>query len=293
MSDGYFGPDVLRKALAGGTERAVNYSYFYATGARRAISNLLGHGRDRSRTQQLHGLSSPEAFILHCPAPQRARSNPFRRVWVDTCARYFADETLRARFSDPEDLTILTYNNKPEAGLLERSLEFLGLTRYVVVGRGVETWTWLHKVSLVLDYLDADLCETTHLMCLDGDDVLVVDDPALALDRFEESGSELLFAGTRGNQPSSPECWEFENSVPEYRDPRHRHLNAGGYIGKTSYIQARLREIVAAGAAGESWCFSRYGFDDQLAWRQMHRHRYPEIKVDADCRIFVRFDEDR
>jgi len=25
----------------------------------------------------------------------------------------------------------------------------------------------------------------------------------------------------------------------------------------------------------------------------MHRHRYPEIKVDADCRIFVRFDEDR
>jgi hypothetical protein len=30
-----------------------------------------------------------------------------------------------------------------------------------------------------------------------------------------------------------------------------------------------------------------YGFDDQLAWRHLHRRYYPEIKVDAARRVFV------
>ena len=270
-------------------ERARSYGYFAYTTARRGVRRRDG---ERTRSQRLYGLRG-DALILHCPAPMREPPNPFRHVWAQACRRFFADDALRGRFADPEDLTIVTYNTYGTELLLERCLRRLGLRRHVVLGRDVEQWQWIHKIALVAEHLDRAQDTTEYVMCLDGDDVLVIEDPAIALDRFRESGCELLFCGTRGDQPRSPECWDFENSVSEYADPRHRHLNAGAYIGRTEFVRDRLREILAAHAAAEPWCFSRYGFDDQLAWRHMHKRHYPDIKIDAACRVFLRFDEDR
>jgi anthranilate synthase component II len=251
----------------------------------------LGASDDRTRSQRMYGLRS-DALILHCPDPMRRPPNPFRHVWTEACRRFFADETLRDRFTDPDDLTILTYNTYDEEVLLERCLRRLGLRRHVVLGRHVEEWQWIHKIALVAEYLEHNRA-TEYVMCLDGDDVLVIGDPALALERFREIGSEMLFCGTRGDQPSSPECSQFENAVSEVADPWHRHLNAGAYLGRTEFVRARLREILAAHAAREPWCSSPYGFDDQLAWRHMHLRHHPDIRIDAACRVFLRFDEDR
>jgi hypothetical protein len=76
--------------------------------------------------------------------------------------------------------------------------------------------------------------------------VLIVDDPALALERALKSGCELLLCNTRGNHPPSRECQAFENSVPEYAGLRHRHPNAGGFIRRTQYVKRMLRELMEA-----------------------------------------------
>ncbi len=278
--------------LGSPAELARLYGYLGYAVARRGVERIRRRGRERTRSQRLYGLHS-DAVVLHCPAPMREPPNPFRHFWAHACRRFFADDALRGRFADLEQLTIITYNTYGEEVLLERCLRRLGLRHHVVLGHDVEQWQWIHKVSLVAEHLDRAQATTEYVMCLDGDDVLVIADPAIALDRFLESRCDMLFCGTRGDQPSSPECKAFEDSVSEYADPRHRHLNAGAYIGRTEFVRKRLREILAAHAAEEPWCFSRYGFDDQLAWRHMHMRHYPAIKIDAACRVFLRFDEDR
>jgi hypothetical protein len=247
---------------------------------------------EATRTQRLYNLSY-DSLILHCPGPMRVEENPFRSQWIDACETYFGDQEIKGNAISDERLTIVTYNNHEAECLLEAVAKHRGLDPLVVLGKHVTSWQWIEKIRLVYDYLASGACRTEYLLCLDGDDILIVGQPKEIVDRYRELDCRILFCNTRGDQPPSPECWDFENSVPRYTDPLHRHLNAGGYIGETAYIQECLAEILAAYERRKPWCFSEWGFDDQLAWRQLHRREYPRIQVDAGCRVFLRFDEDR
>lgn len=236
--------------------------------------------------------TTKEAVIYHCPYPMRVASNPFHTEWEAAIATALSDPALAGAGRGLDDLTVITYNNRPEACLLERNFDHLG-AELVVLGREVTEWSWAHKITLVEDYLRGGTCTTPYLLCLDGDDVIVAGDPTVLVDRFTRTGAEVIFCGTRGNQPYSAECWDFENAVGVDQDPLHRHLNAGCYLGHTAYVADRLAEIAAAIEQGESWCRAEGHVDDQLAWRQLHRREHPMIRVDAECRLFLRFDEDR
>lgn len=234
-----------------------------------------------------------DAVIFHCPYPMRVGSNPFHHQWEAAIDTLFADQRLAGSQPELGDLTVITYNTRSIPGLLERCFDFLGSNALVVLGQGVTDWNWSHKITLVDDYLRSGACTTSHLLCLDGDDVIVVGDLSLLLARFAAIGSEVVFCGTRGDQPTSPECWDFENEVGAASDPQHRHLNAGCYLGRTSYIGEQLGRIREAIATGADWCRVDGHVDDQLAWRQLHRREHPRIVVDHECRLFLRFDEDR
>lgn len=242
--------------------------------------------------QTLYGLRY-DSLILHCPRPMRVKQNPFHTQWEEACRTLLSDPSVRGSCHNDPRLTVLTYNTSSTPCLLEQCAAHIGLNGLIVLGRSVKKWQWIEKVRLVAEYLQSGACQSEYLLCLDGDDVLILSSAEEILSRYLDTRCEILFCNTRGDQPPSPECWEFENSVTEYTDPLHRHLNAGGYIGRVSYIQDCLREILNGHESAENWCFSKSGFDDQLAWRHMHRSRYPGIKVDAACRIFLRFDEDR
>jgi hypothetical protein len=245
-----------------------------------------------SSRQRRYGLRW-DALVLHCPGPERSPLNPFHVQWVAACDAFFGDATTRGTVADHDALTIITYNNRPEPQLLECCLDHLGLHRYVVLGKGLADWRWSYKIELVHEYLSSGTCMTKYVLCLDGDDVLVLADPALILERYLELGCEMLFCGTRGDWPPSEQCAAFEDSVAADADPAHRHLNAGGYLATTAFLAARLEEIVTAMAGRAPWCTAEHGFDDQLAWRHLHRRHHPSIRVDAGCRVFLRFDEDR
>ena len=237
--------------------------------------------------------TTKDAVIYHCPYPMRVPTNPFHVQWEQAISTCLSDPDLAGRGRDLTDLTVITYNTRPEPCLLERCFDHLGYAGLVVLGREVTQWSWAHKITLVHDYLRSGACSTPYVLCLDGDDVIVVGDPTVLVGRFESTGAEVVFCGTRGNQPACPECWDFENLVGRDLDPLHRHLNAGCYLGRTDYVAARLAEIALAIQTGEPWCLADGHVDDQLAWRQLHRREHPKIMIDAGCRLFLRFDEDR
>jgi hypothetical protein len=232
-----------------------------------------------------------DALVLHCPKPQRSPDNPFHVEWQEACRTFFADHPVRA-LRPVQDLTFVTINTRAQPALLERCFSHLGLP-LVVLGRGIPDWSWSYKITLVHSWLASGGCPTSHLVYLDGDDVLLIGEPELLWQRYLEIGSDLLFCNTRGDWPPNAECTAFEDQVNAGGDPTHRRLNAGGWIGEARYIGARLDEIVSALASREPWCQRPSGFDDQLAWRQLHRREHPRMQVDASCRIFLRFDEDR
>jgi len=166
----------------------------------------------------------------------------------------------------------------------------LGLS-LTVLGRGTEGWRWEYKITLVRDYLDS-VDRGLYVMCLDAFDTLVLASPREILGRFGRTSADLLFASTGSDWPPSESHRIFEDQVARDASPAHRHLNAS-YIGKTATVRSCLDEIVRGIEAAEPWCHAESGFDDQLAWREMHRRYYPRLQIDTQCLIFARFDEDR
>jgi len=221
------------------------------------------------------------------------RGGYFDIEWLAACQLALSDDELRGNCDGLDGITVVTYCNRGEQTLLESGLDFLGFRNYAILRTAATPWDHLYKLTLLLDWLASGRCGTEYLLCLDADDNLFVNHPRLILDRFHEAGCEILFGATGADAPTSPECWAFENSVAEYTDPNHRHLNAGGFIGRSSFIATCAREILDASQADPTFCRSPKGFNDQLAWRHMHRRYYPRIKIDCGCRIFLRFDQFR
>jgi hypothetical protein len=234
---------------------------------------------------------SPGApLVIHCPNPVRGPSTRWRQVWEQECAQLFANESIRGAVADHSELTIITYNNHGVPCLLERCLAHIGVENFVVLGQDKAAWSWEYKISLVWDYLRSGTPVTKYVMCLDGDDVLVMGSPQLILERFLQSQCEILFCNTPANWPPSTECWYFEDSVAGGAHPAHRHLSAGGYIGRSAYISDRLSDIVDGITNLNSSFLAPHGFSDQLAWRHMHRIHHPEIRIDTFASVFGRLD---
>ena len=233
-----------------------------------------------------------EAVVLHCPGTLKESSDPFSGEWTRAVRYFFEDaSTLGLGSAAPSDLTVVTYNTRSEPCLLERCCQRLGFDRLVVLGAGEDAWDWSLKITLVADFLRAGACETEYLLCLDGDDVLVISSFGVILDRYAETGADILFCSTGTDWPPDEQCRDFERSL---RAPaNHEHLNAGAYIGRTQRIYDCLRRIERAQQRREKWCFADHGFDDQLAWRHLHRHEHPNLRVDHEAKIFIRFDSRR
>jgi hypothetical protein len=244
----------------------------------------------RTRAQRRYGLAH-DPVMLHCPGPFRRPGAGLEHEWAAACDLALSDRALRGCASGIQDTTIVTYSNYAEPTLLERGLAWLGFGDYVVLRTAARPWTQRYKLTLLGDWLAGGACRTEFLLCLDADDILFVNHPRLALERFRAAACDILFGATGADAPRSPECWEFECSIGEYRDPGHAHLNAGGFMGRARFIGDCTRRILDAWRADPAFCESPRGFSDQLGWRRMHRLYYPRVKIDWACSVFLRFDD--
>ena len=244
---------------------------------------------DTSSRRRQYGLHS-DAVVLHCPGELRDERHPMHAEWKQAVDEFFADDTTRGSFADDPDLTIITYNTEQGPSLLERCASHLG-TSVVVLGRDLRDWRWEYKVTLPRDYLRAKR-SSPYVMCVDAFDTLILASPADILRRYRRSSAAVLFGNTHTDYPPSEVHRRFEDEVARDAPPHHRHLNAS-FIGRYEDVLAGLDELAEAIGTGARWARTAERFDDQLAWRELHRRHYPRLRIDTHRTIFSRFDEHR
>ena len=221
-------------------------------------------------------------IAVHCPGPLHERWHHFFKSVLGQPKR---------RLKCP-DGTILTCNsgiraarpNKP-CGVLERSLDLMGI-RATVLGQGKTNWQNRDKFKLFADALDN--VNTSYVIGADSCDVAFLDNPRIAVDRFEsEFTCDLLFNATGSRcWPELPGLVHYQSALPLANAARGRHwINSGLFIGKTEFCRHYFRELA------DSPPVAGFEASDQAVVMQTWRDWYPSVQADYFSQIFQWFNE--
>ena len=205
------------------------------------------------------------------------------------------------------DLTIVTWNsgngrssrngrytNRSKLlGRFENSLEKLGVPVHVLGLDSGFSWRNSHKIPLTLKFIES--VTTKYLMCCDSSDVIALDSPQIALDRFLQMECEVLYNGEMFpfRSPHSrlygelTKEWEvYEESIG--RGP-FKYINSGAFIGRTDTIQEVYQRSSKVDVEMQIW-LRRVNDDivnsDQARLKCVFPEMYPRMQVDYDCEVF-------
>jgi|HubBroStandDraft_3_1064219.scaffolds.fasta_scaffold216422_1 hypothetical protein len=245
-----------------------------------AKADLPGDSIQQSSWHDKYGFAS-NALSVH--APSRFKGH---HLWHDMVFRFLRDRQLKASGRDHPDLSIISWSNYPVPQLLQRCLDYRGLSLTVLRpdNPGAE-WSHYSKVTLTYDWLKAGN-GNDYILQLDVNDVLVFGQPDQMIERFESYGCDVLLGNAPRSFPPREDHQAFEAGVYEDADPRWRHINSGGVLARRDALMRHLEEIMKA---KESFWYSAW-WDDQMAWREMHKRHYPSIRVDTRALIFSQLD---
>lgn len=225
--------------------------------------------------------------ILHCPHGQ------FANGMTPLLAPIFAG-VARRQLSAPRQVApepkdhVFTYSTARAPSLLERAARHYGLGADNVLPAGFGPWNWQAKVTPLREWLERTRAVPESFYVGDGFDVLPFRCPPPSATVLRQHDCRILFCPTVASWPDAPELAAFERAS---YGTLSCHLSAGAYVAERSFLVSCLREIEAGIANHEGWCHLPDGsFDDQLAWRHLHRKYYPSIRIDASCTVFARFD---
>ena len=192
------------------------------------------------------------------------------------------DLSLKDKFKCPKNLTIVTVSTYPEKSIFEQSLDFLGITDYIVLSQSIETgWRNTYKLEWILEFLQSGKCKTEYLLYCDARDTILIDDPHRILDIFETMHDELIFNSTiskRGIFRRMPQLLDWTKRVAQKNS---RYLNAGAFVGKTALVQKLFEAAVPL--IGRF-----YRSSDQDILRYLQPAFYPDMNIDYFNRIFYR-----
>ena len=221
-------------------------------------------------------------LVLHNPMNCRNGKDNFTKLWRQ------ARETLNnekhiAPLAVEQRVTIITWNNSPIKGSLERSLDRLGWS-YSVLGQ--EIGDWRNKVKLVLTTHELEKIKTPYVMGVDSIDGLILDSPQTILERFErEFECSLLFNASPCSWPPIHKLTQFDKRVN--LQSHYKYLNAGGWIGKTEYCRYFFRRCL-------DWSFPDSGNiaidnSEQKYVKAVFMESGGAVEVDYRCIIFQIF----
>lgn len=206
------------------------------------------------------------------------------------------DEVLRIMSAEPPqavplDCTyaLLTWSSVAWPTCLERCCEAIGVEPVVMRVPDPDVWQNILKIELTLEFLSG--CTADYVIGLDAFDVLLLAHPSEVVRRyreaFEPAGTRLLFnAACRawpgpGKGPTDA-CLSFELQTFPARD---RHLNAGAWVGRTSYVATFWRSVADL-VASEKWP-REYRHSEQIPVRAAaFPGHYPALSLDTGCSIF-------
>lgn len=217
-------------------------------------------------------------IAAHCPGP-------LHPDWY----RFVSEAMTPVPPCSAPDVTVLTWHgphrdDKPN-GVLEQSLERLGLPTLVLHGH--DPWQNIQKLNMTVEGLKH--VTTPYVIGADSGDVIFLDNPQLAVERFRQDfACDLLFNATGSRcWPELPEFVTFQSSLPLAAYAHNRHwLNAGLFIGKTDFCRDYFASLVQEPPLP---VFD----DDQSMIMHTWPKWYPRVQIDYFSQLFQWFNEDR
>lgn len=176
-----------------------------------------------------------------------------------------------------DKVSFITWNNKKEKGILEKSLDLFGIN-YSVLGKNVEHWKNLIKVDLTLDFLKE--CKTEYVVGVDSFDAVFVDNPNFVLEKYFENYREhdMVFNSSLFDFQQSKEFFDmWEKLNYKYRQ---RFVNAGVWIGKTKFCLEFFDSIK------KSYGENPVSDSEQFYLRPKFKEYHPRCVTDDTCIMF-------
>ena len=151
---------------------------------------------------------------------------------------FFWDKVVEQLFNSPsqnigpvQDLTIVTWNTSKSKGILEKSLDHLGIP-YRVLGKQFLNWNNLQKITTLCKEIPS--ISTKFIMGIDSYDAVVIGDPKYIIERFLKTGLKLCYNGAIEHYGLCPTL-KIEDKL--YPEEQIRHLNGGVFIGYTKFVK--------------------------------------------------------
>ncbi|WP_299210420.1 glycosyltransferase domain-containing protein [uncultured Dokdonia sp.] len=217
-------------------------------------------------------------FHTHPSIVHAHGSHSYKPNWQPILDSFFS--TPKQTIGAKKNLTIITCNNgHPAMGLLERSLDHLGVP-YQVYGKSYTPWVnSIHKPLAIANALDE--VTTPYVLYADSRDAIFVNDPSSIMELFEkEFDCKLLFGADRLNWPPVKEFERFENDMASTYPGDFNYLNGGLWIGETSFCKAFFEESKKT-AGVEKAAESEQGILKKLFMKY-----HPEVQLDYTCKVF-------
>ena len=204
-------------------------------------------------------------------------SHPNKPQWPPIREWFF--NSPRRQLPPLEDLTVVTCNNgHPAMGLMESSLEHLGLS-CMVVGQGVDPW--VNSVDKPRTLVEAaSRIPTPYVVYVDSRDAIFVDDPRVLVERFESFGCDMVFSADRLNWPQVKAFKKFEDSLEGARESEFRYLNGGVWMGRTAFCRAFFEEALRTEPALEA------PESEQGILKKLLQVHHPRVRLDYRCEMF-------
>jgi hypothetical protein len=190
--------------------------------------------------------------------------------------------------SDLSELEIVTVHNYNEKTLIERCLDYLGVTDYTVLKHPGSDWRMTYKYLYLLEFIDE--CEKPYILFCDARDTIFMDDPAKILPLFKEFECEVVFNATmspRGIFKSYKWAtilywWHRKVSRTGWMK---KYPNAGVFIGKKEFVREICKIMMFyCSKIGCKW----EPHSDQDILRCIYPWLWPRMKVDYYNKIVYR-----
>jgi hypothetical protein len=149
-------------------------------------------------------------------------------LWEDIQNVFMRSPKLKIKC--PSELSIITWNSRPNKGLFEKSLDRFDIP-HTVLGK---TSRWFgNKRKLVLSIKFLQECQTPYVMGVDCFDAIIVGNPQKVVDMFEASNAQLMYG-------MEPFFWPHCGIAKEWKEIEALHLgngyiNSGMWIGKVDF----------------------------------------------------------
>lgn len=217
----------------------------------------------------------------------------------------------KGKLSCPEELTIVTANNYAEDSLMEKSLRYCGIDRFLALRSSLsgDAWRNTEKTRLIYDAIDTGKIKTPYLLYSDSCDAVINRNPGDAIEMLTSQNCDLLMSITSSVQAYRfmPLKWRKADVISRSHGAEGLYANSGTFVAKTDFlgeVLGQLLKFVDKNDITRSQ-FSRYCQkgtlreklpefpknvgSDQTLYRYIYPGLYPRFKLDFSEHLALRF----